>query len=190
MPTLKILYLNTKSGNSWQLTATASAAHEPMKCKTNVWKLWSLFQDQWGFFQNVCAFIVLLDEHWAMPQIVRLLLVVPTYNAHHRQLNRLCFCCSDRLRSDSQHMTIDNWCQSLPMILSRAINMTWNVDILILFDYYHKSCGGDKWPSLQCIECRLSKEANLSLFSSYDYGADDYGGFFGGGFPSLFGAPR
>merc|ERR1719361_410157 len=24
----------------------------------------------------------------------------------------------------------------------------------------------------------------------YDYGADDYGGFFGGGFPSLFGAPR
>ena len=26
--------------------------------------------------------------------------------------------------------------QSLPMILSRAINMTWNVDILILFDYY------------------------------------------------------
>ena len=33
-------------------------------------------------------------------------------------------------------MTIDNWCQSLPMILSRAINMTWNVDILILFDYY------------------------------------------------------
>ena len=29
----------------------------------------------------------------------------------------------------------------------------------------------------------------VKILSRYDYG-DDYGGFFGGGFPSLFGAPR
>ena len=35
---------------------------------------------------------------------------------------------------------------------------------------------------------------SLNIFNdyifSYDYGAGDYGGFFGSGFPSLFGAPR
>ena len=29
----------------------------------------------------------------------------------------------------------------------------------------------------------------VKILSRYDYG-DDYGGFFGGGFPSIFGAPR
>ena len=65
---------NPATADSWQLTATASAAHEPMKCKTNVWKLWSLFQDQWGFLpERLCFYRI---AWWALSDATNCSIVV------------------------------------------------------------------------------------------------------------------